>query len=198
MTLVLASQSPTRRRMLKAAGIQHLALYPEIDEEVAKAKFRAEGFGAHDLALALAVAKAMSVSSRRPGDHVIGADQTLAFEDGTMLDKPNDSEELAAQLRALSGQTHSLFSAAALAFDGAVIWSNVEEVRLTMRPLSAGFIADYVKSEGRDLLGSVGGYRIEGKGVQLFEQIEGSQFAIQGLPLLALLDSLRETGLLPA
>ncbi len=198
MTLVLASQSPTRRRLLKAAGVQHLALYPEIDEEEAKAKFRAEGFVAGDLALALAVAKAMSVSAARPGDHVIGADQTLALADGTMLDKPADTDTLTRQLHSLSGQTHSLFSGAALARDGQVIWSRVEEVRLTMRTLSAAFIADYVKSEGRDLLGSVGGYRIEGRGIQLFSRIEGSHFAIQGLPLVALLDELRKHGLLPA
>jgi septum formation protein len=196
--LILASQSPTRRRMLSAAGVPHKAVSPAVDEEAAKAKFRGEGFGAGDLALALAIAKALSVSANRPDALVLGSDQTLEWGDGSMFDKAPDAATLIQQLKALSGKTHQLHCAAVLARGGEIVWKQLESVQLTMRPLSQAFIAGYVASEGDALLGCVGGYRIEGQGAQLFTRIEGSHFSIQGLPLLPLLDRLRLEGLLPA
>jgi septum formation protein len=196
--LILASQSPTRRRMLSAAGVPHKAVSPTVNEEKAKVKLRAEGFSGSDLALALAIAKALSVSAKRPESLILGADQTLECDDGSLIDKAADQAALVRQLGKLSGMSHKLHAAAVLARGGEVVWKTVETVTMTMRPLSKAFIADYVTGEGDGLLGCVGGYRIEGRGAQLFSQIEGSHFAILGLPLLPLLDRLRKEGLMPS
>jgi septum formation protein len=189
---VLASTSATRRAMLEAAGVTFEAVASRVDEKAAKASLRARGLGARDLADALAELKALKVSPGRPGDLVIGSDQTLELDDGAMLDKPGD--DLVGQLRALSGKRHRLHSAAVAVENGQSIWRHVETVALTMRPLSEDFIVDYVAREGAAVAGCVGGYRIEGRGAQLFTRIEGSHFAILGLPLLPLLDWLRVRG----
>lgn len=192
--LVLASGSSGRRALLENAGVPHDVMTASIDEEAAKASLRAQGLGARDLADALAELKALKVSAKRPADLVLGCDQTLALDEGTMFDKAQDRAALAGQLRELSGKTHSLFSAIVLAEQGQPVWRHVERVRMTVRPLSDAFIDDYLEAEGDALLGCVGGYRIEGRGVQLFSRIEGSHFAIVGLPLLPLLDTLRTRG----
>jgi septum formation protein len=192
--LVLASTSAARRAMLEAAGVSFAAVAPRVDEDTAKASFRAQGLTARDLADALAELKATRVSASRPGDIVLGCDQTLMIDDGTMLDKPED--DVAVQLRTLSGRSHSLYSAVVAVENGAPVWRHVDRAKLTMRPLSSAFIADYVAREGEAVMGCVGGYRIEGLGAQLFAKIEGSHFTILGLPLLPLLDWLRVRGLM--
>ncbi len=192
--LVLASMSATRRAMLEAAGASFVAVAPRVDEEAAKASFRAQGLGARDLADALAELKAMRVSASRPGDIVLGCDQTLELDDGTMLDKPGN--DVAGQLRLLSGRTHRLFSAVVAVENGQPVWRHVDNAKLTMRSLSDHFIADYVAREGEYVSGCVGGYRVEALGAQLFAKIEGSHFTILGLPLLPLLDWLRVRGVL--
>ncbi len=194
MTLVLASMSAARRHMMAAAGVPVEAVAAQVDEETLKASFRAQGICARDLADALAEMKAVRVSMKRPGDIVLGCDQTLMIDDGTMLDKPGD--DLAEQLQMLSGRSHQLFSAVVACQNGTPIWRHVEEATLTMRPLSAAFIADYVVREGAIVADCVGGYRIEGPGIQLFSKVEGSHFTILGLPLLALLDWLRSRGVI--
>lgn len=197
MTLILASQSAGRRALLTQAGIPHHAMAATCDEEIEKAKLKAAGVDARALALGLAEAKARSVSDVRPGDLILGCDQTLALDDGQMFDKAPSLAALADQLATLSGRTHSLFAAMILARDGVPIWHHVEEARLTMRPLSPEFIADYLREEGEGLLSGVGGYRIEGRGIQLFERLEGNHFTIIGLPLLPLLAFLRGVGIAP-
>lgn len=197
MTLILASQSAGRRALLTQAGIPHQAMAALCDEEIEKAKLKAAGADACTLALGLAEAKARSVSAHRPNALILGCDQTLALDDGRMFDKAPSLAALAEQLATLSGSTHSLFAAMAVVRDGAVIWNHVEEARLTMRPLSRDFITDYLHQEGDDLLTGVGGYRIEGRGIQLFERVEGNHFTIIGLPLLPLLVFLREAGIAP-
>jgi|LauGreDrversion4_2_1035121.scaffolds.fasta_scaffold160164_3 septum formation protein len=196
MRLILASQSAGRRAVLAQAGIVHQAMSAACDEEVEKARLRAQGVDAAGLALGLAEAKALSVSNQDKGALVLGCDQTLALDDGTQFDKAPDMAALAAQLAVLSGRTHVLHAAMAIAYDGAIIWRHVEPARMTMRPLSAQFIDAYLEAEGPDLLSGVGGYRIEGRGIQLFEQIEGSHFTIIGLPLLPLLAYLRDAGVI--
>jgi septum formation protein len=188
--IVLASTSVARREMLSAAGVFYEAVAPAVDEEAAKHALR--HLGGRGLADALAELKAVKLSSRRPGDLVLGCDQTLELEDGTLLDKPGTA--LAEQLRRLSGQTHWLHSAIVAAENGQPVWRHVERAKLTMRPLSDTFIANYVADEGDAVAGCVGGYRIEGRGIQLFSRIEGSHFTILGLPLLPLLDWLRARG----
>lgn len=198
MMLVLASQSAARRAMLDAAGIVYDAMAAGVDEEAAKASLRADGLSARDLADALAELKAVRVSGRLPGALVLGADQTLVLEDGTMLDKAEDRAEAATQLRMLSGKVHSLYSAAVMAEHGRPVWRHVDRVKMTMRSLSDAFIESYLDAEYAHVSGCVGCYRIEGPGVQLFSKIEGSHFTILGLPLFQLLDYLRTRGILEA
>ncbi|MGF7148328.1 septum formation protein [Sphingomonas zeicaulis] len=196
MTLVLASQSAGRRAMLEAAGVPHEAMAAGVDEETAKDSLRAGGIAPRDLADALAELKALRLSQRIPGALVLGCDQVLALDDGRMLDKPTDRDAAAAQLALLSGRTHSLFSAAVIAENGRAVWRFVDRAKLTMRPLGPMSIEAYLDAEYAHAAGCVGCYRIEGRGVQLFSRIEGSQFTIIGMPLLPLLDYLRTRGII--
>jgi septum formation protein len=193
--LLLASKSAARRQMLEAAGVPFEAVYAELDEEAAKGGLAAAGFDARGVAEELAQLKALSAAAG-PGDLVLGADQTLELDDGTMLSKPADREELRAQLQTMSGRTHQLHSAAVIVEDGETSWWQSESVALTMRPLGEAFLDSYLEREWEHVRWSVGGYRIEGPGVQLFERVEGSHFAVLGMPLLPLLAYLRERGVI--
>ena len=196
--IVLASQSASRRALLSAAGVPFEALSPGVDEEAAKEALRADGLDARALADALAELKALRVSRRVPGGLILGCDQTLSLDDGMMIDKAIDRADAERILRLLSGRVHHLHSAAVIVLNGEAIWRHVERVRMTVRPLSDAFIAQYLDQEWEQCRWCVGNYRIEGPGVQLFAKVEGSQFAIQGLPLLPLLDFLRVRGVLPS
>lgn len=196
--IVLASQSSSRRALLQAAQVPFEALSPGVDEEAAKEALRADGLDARALADALAELKALRVSRRVAGALVLGCDQTLSLSDGTMIDKAEDRADAERILKLLSGKVHHLHSAAVIVMNGEPIWRHVERVRMTVRPLSDDFIASYLDNEWDQCRWCVGCYRIEGPGAQLFSRIEGSQFAIQGLPLLPLLDFLRIRGVLPS
>ncbi|RJG57760.1 septum formation protein Maf [Sphingobium terrigena] len=196
--IVLASQSASRRALLEAAQVPFEALSPGVDEEAAKDALRADGLDARALADALAELKALKVSRRVPGGLVLGCDQTLSLDDGSMIDKAVDRADAARILRLLSGRVHHLHSAAVIVLNGEPIWRHVERVRMTVRPLSDGFIDTYLNGDWDECRWCVGCYRIEGPGAQLFSKVEGSQFAIQGLPLLPLLDFLRVRGVLAA
>jgi septum formation protein len=193
--LVLASGSFTRRRMLEAAAVPFEVELPHFDEEAIKRDLRTQDLAAVDLAAALAAAKALALQPAG-STLVLGADQTLERDDGTMLDKPESRQAGAAQLQSLRGRVHHLHAAAAIAERGRIVWSAVESVKLRMRPFSEAFLADYLEREFEAIRGGVGGYRIEGAGVQLFESIQGSHFAILGLPLLPLLSYLRDRGVM--
>ncbi|KFG88546.1 Maf-like protein [Sphingobium herbicidovorans NBRC 16415] len=196
--IVLASQSASRRALLGAAGVSFEALSPGVDEEAAKEALRADGLDARALADALAELKALRVSQRVPGGLVLGCDQTLSLDDGSMIDKAVDREDAARILRLLSGRVHHLHSAAVMVLNGEPIWRHIERVRMTVRSLSDAFIDAYLDQDWDQCQWCVGCYRIEGPGAQLFAKVEGSQFAIQGLPLLPLLDFLRIRGVLPS
>lgn len=195
--LVLASASPTRLRLLRAAGLAVAVDPAAIDEGEVKRSLKAEGAPPERAAETLAEWKAQTVSRRHPGALVLGADQILAC-DGAWFDKPADRAAARAQLRALRGRSHELLSAALLVRDGARLWHAVGRARLAMRPFGDGFIEDYLAAVGDAALQSVGAYQVEGRGIQLFERIEGDWFTILGLPLLPLLAVLREHGLVPA
>lgn len=190
-SLVLASTSVSRRSMLTNAGVPFEAVSPLIDEDAAKASLG--DLAPRDLADALAELKARKVSASRPGDFVLGCDLVVALDDGTRIDKPG--EELAAQLRRMSGRTHRLHSAAVVCENGQPVWRAVEVATMHVRPLSDAFIAQYVASDP-EAKWCAGGYRIEGPGSQLFSRVDGSWFAIMGLPLLPLLAWLRARGVL--
>jgi len=195
MRLLLASKSEARRHMLQAAGVPFETVEAELDEEAAKAGLWGAGCDTRGVAEERAQPKALSVSAA-DGELVLGSDQTLERDDGTLLGKPASREEAWGQLQSLRGATHQLHSAAVIAQGGESVWWGCETVALTMRPFSDAFLEDYLDREYERIRWSVGGYRIEGLGAQLFERIEGSHFAILGMPLLPLLGYLRERGLL--
>lgn len=191
--LILASASAARLALLRGAGLVLDAIPAPIDEEAAKESLRAEGADPETLASALAELKAAAVSTRHPGTLVIGGDQVLELE-GRMFDKPANPAAARDQLLALRGRTHRLVSAAVLTRDGARLWHAVQSVRMTMRDFSTDFLDAYLEAAGDSVCGSVGAYRLEGIGAQLFERIEGDYFTVLGLPLLPLLEALRAQG----
>lgn len=193
MSLILASGSAARRRMLEAAGLSIEVTTPRVDEEAAKASYRAAGMKPRDQADALAELKALSVSRSR-SEFVIGADQMLAIE-GDVLDKPKDAAEARQHLMRLRGKTHELITAAVVAREGVAIWRHIDTPKLGMRAFSDAFLDDYLGRAGDDVLKSVGAYQLEGLGAQLFERVEGDYFSVLGLPLLPLLAFLREHGI---
>jgi septum formation protein len=194
--IVLASASPTRIALLRNAGIEFSAVPSQIDERAVEAPLLASAKPPAEVAAALAEAKALSVSATEAEAFVIGADQVLAAE-GRVWHKPAGRAEARNQLMGLSGRTHELHSAVVVARNGAVAWRHGEIVRMTMRPLAADFVDDYLVQAGEAALKSVGGYQIEGPGIQLFERIDGDYFAILGLPFLPLLRFLRSAGAIP-
>jgi septum formation protein len=188
-SVVLASKSAARRAVLEGAGVPFEVAVAGVDEDAVKASLLADGATPRDIADALAELKAIRVSRSRP-DLVIGADQTLEL-DGQLYDKAETVEEARARLKLLRGKPHKLHSAVVVAKEGTPIWREVVTATLTMRDFSDDFIEDYLAREGEAALGSVGCYRLEDLGAQLFSRIEGDYFAILGLPLLGLLELLR-------
>ncbi len=175
--------------MLDAAGVAVEAIPPGLDEGSLKDKG-----DARTVALRLAEAKALAVSEHRPGDWVIGSDSVITV-DGSLFDKPRDRQDAADHLHFFSGKMMVLTSAVALARDGRADWSVADEARLQVRQLSDTFIDSYLDAEWPDVGYCVGVFRMEGRGVHVFESIDGSHFTILGLPLLPLLAALRERGL---
>lgn len=191
--VVLASASRIRLELLLRAGVAAHAAPAHVDEPEVRASLRAEKAGAEDAAETLAELKARKVSRHVSGALVIGADQILDC-DGAWFDKPPDRPRAAADLRALSGKRHSLATAVCVVRDGLRLWHHRESARLTMRPLGDAFIEAYLDAIGETALTSVGAYQLEGLGAQLFSRVEGDYFTILGLPLLPLLEFLRNHG----
>lgn len=190
-SVVLASGSASRCKLLKNAGVAVTVDVPSIDEESVKASLAAEGASAPQVAETLAELKAVRVSRRQPGALVIGADQMLACE-GEWFDKPTDLAAARKHLEVLSGKTHQLHCVVCVVRDGERLWHHIDRATLTMRPLSSAFIADYLERAGDEVCQSVGAYQLEGLGAQLFSHVTGDYFTILGLPLLPLLDFLRQ------
>ena len=195
MTLVLASNSASRKAMLAAAGVEFEAQAADVDERALEAGLT--GAAAAEVALALAQAKAEAVSAVRPEALVLGSDSLVEVA-GRRFDKPASRDDATAHLRFFSGKAIELHSVAALARHGKTVWAHGELARLKVRELSDAFIHDYLDAEWPAVAGCVGVFRIEAMGVQLFESIEGSHFTVLGMPLLAVLAALREHGELAA
>jgi len=189
--LILASSSPVRAHLLRDAGVAFAVEPARVDEDAVKQSMLAAKHAPRAIADALAELKALRISLKHPGLLVLGADQVLEFEN-RLLSKSQNLEEARLLLQRLRGKPHHLMSALVLAKDGATIWRHVEKSTLTMRNFSDDFLDGYLAAEGEELLASVGGYRLEGRGVQLFSKIDGDYFAILGLPLIPLLSALRE------
>jgi septum formation protein len=186
--LILASQSPARKMLLANAGLQFEAVPADIDERAVQQSSALSAPG--QIAGLLAREKARWVSDRKPGHHVIGADQTLALGD-RLFNKPGGRAAAAEQLRMLAGQTHELHSAIAVARDGKILFETIAVARMGVRPMSGDDIRAYLDEAGDAVTSSVGAYQLEGLGVHLFEKIDGDHFTILGLPLLPLLAFLR-------
>jgi septum formation protein len=184
LPLILASRSAIRRQMLDAAGIACEAVKPDVDEDRVKARHE----NPVELARELASAKACSLNS---DDWVIGSDSVVSVE-GRLFSKPRDREAAAEHLRFFSGKTMKLTSAVALAKAGQIDWIHSDTAKLSVRSLSDSFIADYLDAEWPEVGYCVGVFRMEGRGVQLFDAIRGDYFTILGMPLIPLLGALRE------
>lgn len=195
MTIVLASTSSIRAKLLRAAGVQFTTARPEIDEVALREANPM--WASTEIAGKLAEAKAIDVSMRMPGLLVIGADQTLLFG-VEFFGKPRDIAEARLHLRRLRGRTHELQSALCCALNGEVVWVCADQALLTMRAFTDNFLESYLAEAGDDCLTSVGAYKLEERGIQLFEKITGSYHTILGLPLLPLLAFLRSRGIVAA
>jgi septum formation protein len=193
--VVLASASRWRLELLQRAGLNLRAEAARIDESEVKNSLRAEHATAAAAAETLAELKANKISRQAPDALVIGADQILECE-GHWFDKPPDRTGAANHLRALRGRTHALETAVCVVRDGVRIWHQRETPRLTVRPLDDTFIESYLEAAGPEILETVGAYRLDDIGVQLFTKVSGDYFTILGLPLLPLLGFLREHGVL--
>jgi septum formation protein len=193
--LILASASEGRAAILRQAGIAFTQQPAAIDERALEreAVTPRDGLAGARLAGLLAAAKAESVSALNPNALVIGADQVMECG-GTILHKPATLEGAKEQLRRLRGKSHCLSTAICVASGGKAVWHYLDEAELTMRDFSDDFLEEYCRAEGAALFQSVGAYRIEGLGIQLFSDIEGDHFTIIGLPLLPLLGYLRHRG----
>jgi len=175
--------------MLDAAGVEYRAAKPQVDENELKLGLTEP----QEMALQLAIAKAVSI----PGEWVIGSDSVVSAG-GRVFDKPRDREEAVEHLRFFSGKTMQLTSAVALAQGETLDWSHVETAMLEVRPFSDDFIADYLNAEWPEVGYTVGVFRLEARGVQLFDRIDGDHFTILGMPLIPLLGALRARRLLPS
>jgi septum formation protein len=195
--VVLASASPIRAALLRGAGIPILIDPAAVDEAEVKASLRAAKAEPSAIAETLAELKAQRTARRHAGSLVIGADQVLEC-DGVLFDKPGDVATARDQLLALRGRRHRLVSAVVLVRDGQRLWHHVDRADMRMRDFSTSFLDRYLGSAGSAALSSVGAYQLEGVGAQLFAGVDGDYFTILGLPLLPLLDVLRENGVLPS
>ncbi|MBO6540116.1 MAG: Maf-like protein [Rhizobiaceae bacterium] len=193
--VILASGSTGRRMLLENAGVPFRVELPDVDERAIEAAIDDSGATPAELALILAEAKAIEVSLRFPKAIVIAADQTMNMGD-RLFHKPADMDEARRNLIALSGHTHELNSAVVVAENGTVPWSHVDTAYMTMREISPAYVGRYLSAAGDAALKSVGSYQMEGLGAQLFDTAEGSYFTIIGLPLLPLLQVLREYGVI--
>lgn len=180
--------------MLEAAGVAFEAMPAHLDERAIEAVL--VGTAPAEVAVALACAKAQAISRMRPGKLVLGSDSLVEVA-GQRFDKPSNRDDAAKHLRFFSGKVMHLHSAAALVRDGVVLWQHGAEATLHVIEMSDEFIEGYLAEEWPAVSGCVGVFRIEGRGVQLFESIEGDHFTILGMPLLPLLSVLRDMGELP-
>ena len=195
--IILASGSAIRREILDGAGLDYEVIVRPVDEAAIKDAMLAENSRLRDIVDALAEAKAMRVSRQETG-FVIGADQIMVMKDDNgqdqLFDKPKDMAEVRARLLSMRGKKHELIGAVVICENGAPVWRHMSQTKLWVREFSEAFLEKYIDAEGDVLMKSVGAYRFEGPGAQIFKKVEGGFFAILGLDLLPVLDYLRSRG----
>ena len=190
--IILASGSAIRRQIMEGAGLNFEVITKPVDEGSIKESMLAESARLRDIADALAEAKAMRVSRIEPG-LVIGADQIMVMDE-QLYDKPVSMEAARERLLSMRGKVHYLLGAVVICENGVPVWRHMAKTKLTMREFSEAFLDDYLQEEGEQILSSVGAYRFEGRGAQLFSHVDGDFFSILGLSLLPVLDYLRIRG----
>jgi septum formation protein len=191
MRLILASGSAARRSMFENAGLAFEIMPAGIDEESVMKTAQAQGMAFDKIAQKLADEKAILISHKNPEALVIGADQVMECE-GALLQKAQDKNQAREKLKRLRGKTHSLVSAVSVAQNGEILWRHASIATLSMQNFSDETLERYIDRAGDVLTSCVGAYALEGIGVRLFEKIEGEYFTILGLPLLPLLNYLRQ------
>lgn len=184
--IILASQSPRRRELLSLIGIPHEVRPADLDERLLPGEEPA------DHAERLARAKAEAVAEHEPGGVIIGAD-TIVVLDSDILGKPRDDADAATMLRRLSGRTHTVLTAVAVAHRGRTV-SGVESVEVTFRPLTTGQIDAYVAT--REPMDKAGAYGIQGYGAVIVERVHGDYFAVMGLALGRLVALMEQVGIM--
>ena len=192
--IILASGSAIRKQILDGAGLNYEVIVKPVDEAAIKDSMLAENSRLQDVADALAEAKALRVSRQTDG-FVIGADQIMVM-DNQLFDKPKDLGEARERLLSMRGKRHELIGAVVICENGRPVWRHLSKTKLWVREFSNDFLDWYIEQEGEALMKSVGAYRFEGPGAQLFEKVEGGFFAILGLDLLPVLDYLRVRGVI--
>jgi len=192
--IILATASPTRQAMLRDAGLSFISIPAAVDEESLRQAAYSDGVTAPDAATLIAEMKARQIARQHGDAFVIGADQLLEC-DGVWYAKPRDRKEAEETLRRLSGRTHHLVTAAVVFRGDQRLWHQVESPAISMRRLSKGFISSYLDAIGPEITATPGVYQIEALGAHLLSRIEGSPYAVLGMPLLPLLAFLREHGL---
>ena len=195
--MILASTSPTRLAMLRAAGLDPTPIAPRVDEATIREALAAEGASPRDIADALAEMKARKVAEKHPTDLVFGCDQVLALDRETFA-KPETPDDARQQLKHLRGKTHKLLSALVIYENAEPVWRHVSEARLTMHDVSDTYLDDYIQRNWDSIRHSVGAYKVEEEGIRLFSAITGDHFTILGLPLLPLLAWMRNRGMIPS
>jgi len=192
MRIILASGSAIRRKLMIDAGLDFEVITKPVDEAVIKDSMLSESVRLRDIADALAEAKSLRVSRIEDG-LVIGADQIMVM-DNQLFDKPKTIDEARERLKLMRGKTHYLMGAVVISENGKPVWRHMAKTKLTMRAFSDTFLEDYLEKEGELVTKSVGAYRFEGLGAQLFSYVEGDFFSILGLSLLPVMDYLRTRG----
>ncbi len=195
LDLILASASAARQKLLHQAGVVFKAVPADLDEAAVKEELK--NTEAKVLALTLAQRKAASVAAHYPQAAILAADQLLEM-DGIIFNKPKDRAAARTQLQSLRSKTHKLINGVSLYMNGEAIWSYTDENKLKMRDFSDALLDAYLEMAGDSVCQSVGGYKIEGMALQFFEKIEGDYFSILGLPLLPILEALREYRAIPS